>query len=115
MRSLSRASAVFVVVLVIFGVVGFAGKSLLHLDCVGPYLAGWGCLAQPIPTSLDDVAIWSGNALHYVAAAIVLFAACFILRDAVCYAAFFIARRFFPGWVDRGKQEAQPPRGYRYR
>lgn len=115
MRSLSRASAVFVVILVIFAAVGFAGKSLLHLDCVGPYLAGWGCLAQPIPTSLDEAANWSNNALQYVAAALVLFAACFILRDFIFFTASFIARRCFPGWLEQGRQEAPPPKGYRYR
>jgi hypothetical protein len=102
----------FAIVLGLFVVFGFVTKNILHFDCVGPYLPGWGCLAQPIPSSVDDVAVASGSLLHYVAAVIMIFAVCYLFRDAVFLAAGFVVRRLFPR---NGPEDVPPPRHYRYR
>jgi hypothetical protein len=112
MRSISRATILFAIVLGLFVVFGFVTKNILHFDCVGPYLPGWGCLAQPIPNSVDDVAVASGSLLHYVAVVLVIFAACYLFRDVVFLAAGFVVRRFFPR---SGADDPPQPHGYRYR
>jgi hypothetical protein len=112
MRSMSRATVLFGIVLGLFVVFGFVTKNIFHLDCVGPYLPGWGCLAQPIPNSVDEVAVASGSLLHYVAAALVIFAVCYLVRDAIFLAAGFVVRRLFPR---NGRDDVPQPQHYRYR
>lgn len=114
MRSMSRATMFFGVALITVTLFGVVMRDLLHLDCVGPYIEGWGCLATPFPATIDDFTVSTGVMARYVVALIVLFAACFILRDAAALVAAAAIRKFFPGLL-RKPASAPRPSGYRYR
>ncbi len=87
---------------------------MVGLGCVGPVLPAWGCLSEPLPDTLP------GNLgmLWYLFLAVVGFAICYIVKDAVYLIAGFVGRRLFPHLARAANVELDPTqtqRGYRVR
>lgn len=106
---MGRALTMFVVGLGVVLTFGWFSRTVLHLDCLGPYIDGWGCLSSPLPQELPG----NSTQLFYLAVAIGGFLACFAVKDLVWNLAGTIAARFFPGWIRRASTP-EPP-GYRIR
>jgi hypothetical protein len=104
-----RAITIFVVgVGVVLGFGAFS-RGVLHLDCLGPYIDGWGCLSAPLPQELP------GNSveLFYFGVGLAGFVVCLVVKDLVWGLAGSIAGRLFPGWIRRAT--APEPQSYRIR
>jgi len=89
-------------------------RRVLGLDCMGPVLPAWGCLAEPYPTTLGAAGDLSQSLLVYggmIAGG--LFVA-FVLKDIVFGAAGFLLGRYRPELVKKLAGEEEP-RGYRTR
>jgi hypothetical protein len=104
---MGRATVVFVAGAALVLGVSTIARNLLHLDCIGPVLPEWGCLAAPYPATLPGGTIW----FYYGAIAFAGFVACYAARDLVWNAAALIARRL--GWLEA--VEERKPTGYRIR
>jgi hypothetical protein len=111
MRGAFRATVLLVGLA--FAVTGFGwfARSVLRLDCVGPVLPAWGCLAIPYPDSLPD------DFRRPEAGAVVVLAwlACRAVADVALDGAAAAARRLFPGWLGSGRAAATSARSYRIR
>ena len=102
-----RALALFTSLVALFLGVGFYSRAVLHLDCVGPVIEGWGCLATPYPAVLPG----NSTLLFYVGVGVGGFILCLMVKDIVWSAAGLLAGLLFPRWARRAAQPA-PQRGY---
>lgn len=88
---------------------GWFARSVLHLDCIGPFIEGWGCLNAPYPAALPG----NSTLLFDLGVAVVGFLVCLVLKDVAWSAASRLAALAFPAWARRAAQE--PTRTYRIR
>lgn len=107
--------------LTVFGVLvgavlgfGWFARTVLHIDCMGPTIEGWGCLATAYP------AVLPGNSaqLYDLGLVVLAFIVSFIVKDLAWSAAGFVAGHLFSRWAHRQTVEASPTqtqRGYRIR
>lgn len=114
MRSFSRTAVIFFAVLgVIFSADWFA-RHVLQLNCMGPILPAWGCLAEPWPTTFTDIGSASGSLLFYTAVVAGLIVLAFVLRDLVFGAVGFVIGKWKPEWIAKMAPKEEP-RSYRVR
>ena len=102
-----RASVLFVLLAALVAGVSAVSRSLLHLDCIGPVLPAWGCLAVPYPDSIPG-----GQPAYYAAIAVGAWIACYLVRNAVFAAAAFMVSRFSPNWLRQYGGEGTEQRTY---
>jgi hypothetical protein len=89
-------------------------RRILGLDCVGPMLPVWGCVAAPYPATFTAAGSLSGSLLVYggiIAGGLV---AAFVLRDIVFSAAGYLLGRHRPDLVKKLSEDSEP-RSYRMR
>jgi hypothetical protein len=106
-----RATVIFVVLAGLLAGVNWVSKSVLHLDCLGPMLPVWGCLAKPYPDSVPQ----GFGPFFYGMIALGVWIACYIARDLVFSLAALGTSRFFRRHDDRGELETPEGRTYRIR
>jgi hypothetical protein len=106
--------------IVFFGLVGVVfvsdqvSRRILGLDCIGPVLPVWGCVAQPYPSTFAAAGSLSGSLLVYGGMIGVGLLAAFVLRDIVFGAAGYLLGRYRPDLVKKMADEKEP-RSYRMR
>lgn len=111
---MKRTLIVFFTLVAIVFVSDQVSRKVLGLDCMGPVLPAWGCLAEPYPTTFGAAGDLSRSLLVYggmIAGG--LFAA-FVLRDIVFGAAGYLLGRYRPELVKKMAGEEEP-RSYRMR
>jgi hypothetical protein len=111
---MKRTLIVFFTLVAIVFVSDQVSRRVLGLDCMGPVLPAWGCLAEPYPTTFGAAGDLSRSLLVYggiIAGG--LFVA-FVLRDIVFGAAGFLLGRYRPDLVKKMAGD-EKPRGYRTR
>jgi len=89
-------------------------RRVLGLDCIGPVLPAWGCLAAPYPGTLASAGDMSGSLLVYGALIAGGLLAAFALRDIVFGAAGYLLGRYQPELVKKMAGDEEP-RSYRVR
>jgi hypothetical protein len=104
-----RASSIFLALAALVLGLGSLARGVLHVDCIGPVLPAWGCLAAPYPSALPD----GFGPFYYVAVAVAGWLLCYTVRNPVYFAAGFLFRRFFPGVMEEVNRPA--PRGWKIR
>ena len=89
-------------------------RRILGLDCIGPVLPAWGCLAEPYPTTFATAGALSGSLLVYGGLVGAGLLGAFALRDIAFSAAGYLLGRYRPDLVKKlaGGEE---PRSYRMR
>lgn len=105
-----RALALFTSLVALFFGVGFYSRAVLHLDCVGPVIEGWGCLATPYPAVLPG----NSKLLFDLGVGVGGFILCLMVKDVVWSAAGLLAALLFPRWARRSARP-EPARSYRVR
>jgi hypothetical protein len=111
---MKRTLIVFFGLVAIVFVFDQVSRRILGLDCIGPLLPAWGCLAEPYPTTFSAAGDVSGSLLVYggiIAGG--LFVA-FVLKDIVFGAAGYVLGRYRPDLVKKMAGDEEP-RGYRMR
>lgn len=104
---MARALIVFLAGATVVIGFGWFARAVLHLDCLGPYIEGWGCLSAPLPQELPGNSTLMFD-LGVVVAGLVV---SLIVKDLVWTLAGRVAGALFPGWARRAA--APPPsRGY---
>jgi hypothetical protein len=107
-------------VIVFFGLVSVVfvcdqvSRRILGLDCIGPVLPVWGCVAQPYPPTFSAAGSLSGSLLVYGGMIGGGLLAAFVLRDVVFGAAGYLIGRYRPDLVKKLADEEEP-RSYRMR
>lgn len=103
----------FALVAIVF-VFDQVSRRILGLDCIGPVLPAWGCLAEPYPTTFAAAGNLSGSLLVYGAMIAGGLLVAYVLRDLVFGAAGYLLGRYRPDLVKKmaGQEE---PRSYRMR
>jgi len=101
-----RALTIFVIGLGVVLGFGWFSRGVLHLDCLGPYIDGWGCLSAPLPQEIPGNSIQ----LFYFGVGLAGFVVCLMVKDLLWTLAGTIAGRFFSGWIR--KATTPEPRGY---
>lgn len=108
-----RTLIVFVALLVLFLAFDQVSRRVIGLDCIGPVLPVWGCLAEPYPTAMGSMGDFTGSVLTYgglIAGGLI---AAFLLRDLVFTVGGYLLGRYRP---DVAKELAgEEPKGYRVR
>jgi len=89
-------------------------RRVLGLDCIGPVLPAWGCLAQPYPATFAQGGEVSGSLLFYGGMIAGGLLTAFVLRDIVFGAAGYLLGRYRPDLVKKLAEEEEP-RSYRIR
>jgi hypothetical protein len=111
---MKRTLIVFATLVAIVFVSDQVSRRILGLDCIGPVLPAWGCLAEPYPGTFGAAGNLSGSVLVYggmIAGG--LFVA-FVLKDIVFGAAGYLLGRYRPDLVKKMAGDEEP-RGYRTR
>lgn len=112
MSRFTRATVIAVGLLAAFFAFSYFGR-LLHLDCVGMVIYGWGCLAAPMPGVLVDASAGSYGILIWVGIAGAFWLVSYIAADLLLPLVATFMRWARPGWIEgAGKDQ---PRGYRLR
>lgn len=70
--ALGRTLKIFFALAVLLVGLDWISRSLLHLDCLGPYLYGWGCLFSPYPPGMAGIADSTSLVLTYLIGAVAL-------------------------------------------
>jgi hypothetical protein len=109
-----RTAKVFLGLAMLLVAVDWVSRSLLHLDCLGPYLYGWGCLFSPYPPGMAGIADNTSLVLGYVIGAVVLW----VVASVAGEVGFRLLGRYLawkhPQWVQEQLEQDQP-RGVRIR
>lgn len=112
--ALGRTAKIFIGLAALLVAFDWVSRSVLHLDCLGPYLYGWGCLFSPYPPGMAAIAGSTSLVLTYVIGAVVLW----VVASVVGELGFRLVGRYVawkhPQWVKQqlGKDA---PRGVRIR
>jgi hypothetical protein len=111
---MKRTLIVFFTVVAIFFVFDFVARRTLGLDCIGPVLPVWGCLAEPYPTTLGPIGDLSGSILTYGGLLAGVLVAAWLLRNLVFTVAGYLLGRYRPDVITKlaGKEE---PKSYKIR
>jgi hypothetical protein len=111
MGGVAKTTAVFAVIGSVFVAGSLIGRSALHLDCLGPWLPGWGCMADPYPQSLplpQPVLLWAAvGAFGWLA--------CYVIRDLAFKLLAVGIHLVFPGYLDQFDTRPPVPREYKLR
>jgi hypothetical protein len=112
---MKRTGIVFFALVAVVSVSDQVSRRLLGLDCVGPVLPAWGCLAAPYPGSFAAAGNLSGSLLTYGGLIAGGLLAAFVLRDIVFGAAGYLLGRYRPDLMKKMAGAAEEPRSYRMR
>lgn len=107
-----RATFIAVALLAGFFAFSYLGR-LLHMDCVGPVIYGWGCLTSPMPDTVVDASAASYRILVWVGVAGAVWVICYLASDMLLPIVAMVISKARPGWVDSSAKA--PPRSYRLR
>jgi hypothetical protein len=112
--AMKRTTIVFVAILVLFFAFDQVSRRALSLDCLGPVLPVWGCLAEPYPTAIGSMGDFTGSVLTYGGLLAGGLIAAWLLRNLVFTVAGYLLGRYRPDVIQKlaGKEE---PKGYRIR
>jgi hypothetical protein len=112
---MKRTLIVFAVLVGVVFVIDQVSRRTLGLDCMGPVLPVWGCLAQPYPGTFTQAGLLSGSLLTYGGLLLFVLAVAFLVKDlAFSLVGWFLAR-FEPDLVKKMSGEDEEPRSYRIR
>ena len=106
--------------IVFFGLVAIVftfdqvSRRILGLDCMGPVLPAWGCLAEPYPTTFGAAGNLSGSLLVYGGIITGGLLAAYVIRNIIFGAAGYVLGRYRPDLVKKMAGEDEP-RSYRMR
>lgn len=115
MTSLGRTSTIFFVCGLLLVGVDFVARGVFHLDCLGPYLYGWGCLFSPFPSEIPGLAAGGGQLVIYGLAAVALWILAKVVGDVIVR---LIARWVVwrgPAWAKKQLESQPANKGYRVR
>ena len=112
MSAMKRTLLFFAGLLLLFVVFDFLSRDVLHIDCMGPVLPAWGCLAQPYPTAIGAMGDGGRSLLVYGGLGLGLLAAAWMLKWLTGDIATLVLRRYRPEWLARYQEE---PHSYRIR
>jgi hypothetical protein len=111
---MKRTLIVFFALVGVVFVTDQVSRRLLGLDCMGPMLPVWGCVAAPYPTTFTAAGNLSGSLLVYAGMIAGGLLAAFVLRDIVFTAAGYLLGRYRPDVVKKLSEDGEP-RSYRMR
>ncbi len=111
MRKTAIALVALVIVLFLFDQFS---RHLLGLDCIGPVLLVWGCLAAPYPGSFAAAGDLSGSVLLYGGIALGGIAVAYVLGEVGSSLAAYLLKRFRPDLLKKIEPQ-EKPRTYRVR
>lgn len=111
---MKRTLIVFFALIAVVFVTDQVSRRLLGLDCMGPMLPVWGCVAAPYPTTFTAAGNLSASLLVYAGLMASGLVAAFVLRDIVFSAGGYLLGRYRPDVVKKLSEEEEP-RGYRVR
>jgi hypothetical protein len=111
---MKRTLIVFATLLAIVFVSDQVSRRILGLDCIGPVLPAWGCLAEPYPGTFGSAGNLSGSLLVYGCIIVGGLFVAFVLRDVVFGAAGYLLGRYRPDLVKKMAGDEEP-RSYRMR
>lgn len=111
---MKRTLIVFFALVALFFLFDQVARRLLGLDCLGPVLPVWGCLAAPYPTALGSAGDLSGSLLTYGGLLAGGLIAAWLLRNLVFTVAGYLLGRYRPEVVAKLAHEEEP-RGYKIR
>ncbi len=111
---MKRTLVVFFGLVAIVFVFDQVSRKVLGLDCIGPVLPAWGCLAAPYPTSLGSAGDLSGSLLVYGGVIGGAFLGAFLVRDLVFGGVGYLLGRFRPDLVKKMAGDEEPA-SYRMR
>jgi hypothetical protein len=111
---MKRTLMVFVALLVLFFGFDQVARRMLGLDCLGPVLPVWGCLAEPYPTTMGSIGDFSGSVLTYGGLLAGALVAAWLLRNLVFTVAGYLLGRYRPDVISKLAGEEEP-RGYKIR
>ncbi|HVD02248.1 MAG TPA: hypothetical protein VNG93_14085 [Candidatus Dormibacteraeota bacterium] len=108
---MKRTLIVFLVLVALFFTFDQVARRFLGLDCIGPVLPVWGCLAQPYPTTLGSIGDFSGSILTYTGLLAGVLVAAWLLRNLVFTVGGYLLGRYRPEMATKlaGQDE---PKGY---
>lgn len=89
-------------------------RHMLGLDCIGPVLPVWGCLAAPYPGTFAAAGDLTGNLIVYGAVALGALAAAYVLGEVGSGAAAYLLKRYRPDLLKKMEPDEEP-RTYRVR
>jgi hypothetical protein len=112
---MKRTLIVFLALVAVVFVCDQVSRRILGLDCIGPVLPVWGCLAAPYPTTFAAAGNLSGSLLVYGAIIAGGLLAAFALRDIVFGGAGYLLGRYRPDLVKKMAGDDEEPRSYRMR
>jgi hypothetical protein len=111
---MKRTLIVFFALVGVVFVCDQVSRRILGLDCIGPVLPAWGCVAEPYPTTFAAAGSLSGSLLFYGGMIAGGLLTAFVLRDIVFGAAGYLLGRYRPDLVKKLAEEEEP-RSYRIR
>lgn len=111
MRKTLIALAALVVVVFLFDQLS---RRLLGLDCIGPVLPVWGCLAAPYPGTFAAAGDLSGSLLVYGGIALGAIAAAYVVGEVGSALIAYLLKRYRPDLLARMTPKEEP-RTYRMR
>jgi len=111
---MKRTLIVFFALVALVFAFDFVSRRVLGLDCVGPVLPGWGCLAVPYPTGMGSIGDFSGSILTYSGLLAGALVAAWLLRNLVFTVAGYLLGRYRPDVITRLAGEEEP-KGYKIR
>lgn len=88
-------------------------RHVLGLDCIGPVLPAWGCVAQPYPATFAQGGQVSGSLLFYGGLGAGCLLAAVVLKDLVFNATGYLLGRYRPDVVK--KMHPEEARSYKIR
>ena len=80
-------------------------RRLLGLDCIGPVLPAWGCVAEPYPATFAAGGQLSGSLLFYGGLGAGCLLAAVVLKDIVFNTTGYLLGRYRPDVVKKLHQE----------
>ena len=107
-----RTLTIFLVLVALVFAFDYVSRHVLGLDCIGPVLPVWGCLAAPYPTTLGSVGDFSGSILTYSGLLAGALVAAWLLRNLVFTVAGYLLGRYRPDVITRLAGEEEP-KGYK--
>jgi hypothetical protein len=111
---MKRTLIIFVALVGLVFLFDQVSRHLLGLDCIGPVLPVWGCLAEPYPTTFGAAGDLSASILTYGGLLAGGLVAAFLVRNLVFTAAGYLLGRYRPDVVAKLAGEEEP-RSYRVR
>jgi hypothetical protein len=107
-----RATLIAFGLLAAFFAFSYLGR-VLHMDCVGPVIYGWGCLAAPMPDTIVEASAGSYRILVWLGIAGGFWLVSYLAADMLLPIVAAVMRKVRPGWIENASKE--PPRSYRLR